>query len=130
MSPKRALTAGVRAGAALAVFAILFAILGLTPSLSWIPEVPVLTIAGLVPIALLTVTGYRTWKKSGSILMGAIAGATAGGIGGCTGGMAYVFFGQPLFNVVAGTIVCVVAGAVLGAVGALVAARRPRSPAP
>jgi hypothetical protein len=124
MSPKRALTAGVRAGAALAAFAILFAILGLTPSLSWIPEVPLLTVAGVVPIALLTLTGYRAWKSSGLILMGAIAGATAGGIGGCAGGVAYVVLGKPVFNVVAGTIVGIGAGAALGAVGAMVAARR------
>jgi hypothetical protein len=126
MSPKRALTAGVRAGAVLAALAILFAILGLTPSLSWIPEVPLLTIAGVMPIAVLTVTGYRAWKSSGLILMSAIAGGTAGGIGGCAGGVAYVLFGKPAVNVVAGTIVGVVAGVALAAVGALVAAKRIR----
>jgi hypothetical protein len=120
----RALTLGGRAGAALSAFAILFAILGLTPSLSWIPEIPLLGIAGVVPIALLLVTGYRTWKRFGLIRMGAIAGATAGGIGGCAGGVAYVVFGKPVFNVVAGTIVGIAAGVVLGAVGAWVAAKR------
>ncbi len=124
MSPKRAVTAGVRAGAVLAALVILFAILGLTPSLSWIPEVPLLTVAGVMPIAVLTMTGYRARKSSGSILMGAIAGATAGAIGGCAGGVAYVLFGKPAFNVVAGAIVGVAAGAALGAVGAIVAARR------
>jgi hypothetical protein len=121
------LTAGFRAGAVLAAFAIVFAILGLTPSLSWIPEVPLLTVAGVVPIALLTVTGYRARKSSGSILMGAIAGATAGAIGGFAGGVAYVAFGKPVFNVVAGTIVGVVAGVALGR-----SARwwRPRGPRP
>jgi hypothetical protein len=118
------LTTGVRAGAGLAAFAILFAILGLSPSLSWIPEVLLLTVAGVVPIALLTVTGYRAWKSFGSIRTGAIAGATAGAIGGFAGGAAYVVFGKPVFNVVAGTIVGVAAGGVLGAVGAMVAARR------
>ena len=108
----------------LAALAILFAILGLTSSLSWIPEVPLLTIAGVMPIAVLTVTGYRAWKSSGLILMGAIAGATAGGIGGCAGGVAYVVFGKPAFNIVAGAILGVAAGLALGAVGALVAARR------
>lgn len=124
MSPKRAVTAGVRGGTVLAALAILFAILGLTPSLSWIPEVPLLTIALVMPIAVLTVTGYRAWKSSGLILMGAIAGATAGGIGGCAGGVAYVVFGKSAVNVVAGAIVGVAAGAALGAVGAMVAARR------
>ncbi|HEV2034939.1 MAG TPA: hypothetical protein VGU71_12190 [Candidatus Dormibacteraeota bacterium] len=124
MSTTRALTAGVRAGAVLAAFAILFAILGLTPSLSWIPEVPLLTVAGVLPVAVLTVMGYRTWKSSGVVLMGAIAGATAGGIGGCVGGVAYVAFGKSPFNIVAGTIVGVAAGLALGTLGAVAAARR------
>src|ERR1700716_1137863 len=124
MSPKRGFTAGARPGAVLAALAILFAIVGLTPSLSWVPEVPLLTIAGVIPIAVLTVTGYRAWKSSGSIPMGAMGGATAGAIGGFAGGVAYVVFGKPIFNVVAGTIVGVAAGAVLGSIGALVAAKR------
>jgi hypothetical protein len=124
MTLKRGLTAGVRAGAVLAAFAILLAILGLSPGLTWIPEVPLLTVAGVMPIAILTVTGYRAWSTSGSIVISAIVGATAGGIGGCAGGVAYVVFGKPVVNVVAGAIVGVAAGALLGAVGALVAARR------
>ena len=118
------MTAGVRPGAVLAAFAVLFAILGLTPSLSWIPEIPLLTIAGLVPIALLVLTGYRAWKSLRMILMAAIAGATAGGIGGFAGGVAYVVYGKPALNVVVGTIVGVAAGAALGAAGAMVAARK------
>ncbi|GAC1511337.1 MAG: hypothetical protein NVS1B3_14410 [Candidatus Dormibacteraceae bacterium] len=116
--------AGVGAGAILAAFAILFAILGLTPSLAWIPELPLLAIAGAVPIVLLTVTGYRASQGSGMILMGAIAGATAGGIGGFAGGAAYVVYGKPALNVLVGTIAGAVAGVVLGAGGAWVAARR------
>ena len=124
MSPTRALTAGVGAGAVLAAVSICFAILGLTPSLSWIPEVPLLTIAGLIPIALLVRTGYRAWKRFRTTLMAAIAGATAGAIGGCAGGVAYVVFGKPALNVVVGTIAGVAAGLALGTLGAVVAARR------
>ena len=85
---------------------------------------PLLIIAGLAPIALLMVTGYRAWKRFGLIRIGVIAGATAGGIGGCAGGVAYVVFGKSAVNVVAGTIVGVAAGAVLGAAGAFVATKR------
>jgi hypothetical protein len=127
---KRGLTAGVPAGAVVAAFAILFGILGLTPSLSWIPEVPLLTIAGVAPIAVLTVAGYRAFKSFRSILIAAIAGSTAGGIGGFAGGVTYVMFGKSTFNVVAGAIVGIGVGAALGAAGALVAARRPRPPSP
>src|SRR4030081_3888033 len=102
MSIKRGVIGGVRAGAVLAAFAILFGIVGLTPSLSWIPEVPLLAIAGVVPIAVLSVSGYRAFTRSRTIVVGAIAGATAGGIGGCAGGVTYVMFGKSAFNIVAG----------------------------
>jgi hypothetical protein len=129
VSLKRGLIGGVVAGAVLAAFAILFGVLGLTPSLSWIPEIPLLTIAGVVPIAVLTVAGYRAFRSSRTIVMGAIANATAGGIGGFPGGMTYVMFGKSALDVVAGTILGIAAGAALGGVGALVASRRLRSPA-
>ncbi|MDQ2923708.1 MAG: hypothetical protein M3Q90_05380 [Candidatus Dormibacteraeota bacterium] len=118
------MTAGVGPGIVLAVFAIVFAILGLTPSLSWIPEIPLLIIAGSVPIALLLATGYRAWKSFRITQMAATAGAAAGGIGGCAGGVAYVVYGKPALNGVVGTIVGIAAGVALGTVGAWVAARR------
>ena len=118
------MTAGVGPGIVLAVFAIVFAILGLMPALSWIPEIPLLVIAASVPIALLLATGYRAWKSFRITQMAATAGAAAGGIGGCAGGVAYVVYGKPALNVVVGTIVGIAAGAALGTVGAWVAARR------
>jgi len=118
---KGALTAGVRSGTVLAVLAVLFAILGLTPSLSWIPEAPLLAVAAVGPIFLLGGTGYRLGKDS---WMAAIAGATAGAIGGCVGGLAYLAYGKSALNVAAGTIAGAAAGAVLGAAGAVVARSR------
>jgi hypothetical protein len=47
-----------------------------------------------------------------------------GGIGGCVGGVAYVVYGKPALNALVGTIVGIAAGLTLGAVGALIAARR------
>ena len=118
------MTVGVGPGIGLAVLAILFAILGLTPSLSWIPEIPLLAVAASVPIALLLATGYLAWKSFRITQMAATAGAAAGGIGGGAGGVAYVVYGKPAVNVVVGTIVGIAAGAALGTVGAWVAARR------
>src|SRR5204863_5634519 len=94
---KGAVAAGARSGTVLSVLAILFAILGLTPSLSWIPEAPLLTVAAVGPIFLLGRTGYRLGKDS---WMAAIAGATAGAIGGCVGRLGFPAYGKSALNLV------------------------------
>jgi hypothetical protein len=99
----------------LAVFAVVFAILGLSPSLRWIPEIPLLLVAGLVPTAILLVAGYR---------VGALAGAVAGAIGGATGGVAFVVYGKPVINIPIGLVAGLVGGIALGALGAATARRR------
>src|SRR5947208_3247512 len=45
------MTEGVRGGSALAIAVILLALLGLTPSLRWIPEIPLIAVAIAVPVA-------------------------------------------------------------------------------
>jgi hypothetical protein len=109
------LVGGLPAGVILAVFAVAFAILGLSPSLRWIPEIPLLLVAGLVPTAILVVAGYRA---------GALAGAVAGSIGGATGGVAFVVYGKPVVNIPILLVAGLVAGLMLGAIGAAVAHRR------
>ena len=108
------------------MFAVVFAILGLTPSLSWIPEVPLLVAGGLVPVATLAFTGYRAGKNATGVMSGAIAGAAAGAIAGCVGGLAYVAYGKSVVNVVAGTVLGVIAGGMLGAAGSITAHRYAR----
>ena len=44
---------GVRWGLVLAAFAMTFGVLGLTPSLAWIPEVPLLVVGAVVPVLVL-----------------------------------------------------------------------------
>jgi hypothetical protein len=99
----------------LAVYAVAFAILGLSPSLRWIPEIPLLLVAGLGPTAILAVAGYRA---------GALAGAVAGAIGGATGGVAFVVSGKPVVNIPILLVAGLVAGLVLGALGVGAAQRR------
>ena len=112
---RQALVVGVLGGVILAVFAVVFAILGLSPSLRWIPEIPLLLVAGAVPSATLVVAGYRA---------GAMAGAVAGAIGGATGGVAFVVYGKPVVNIPILLVAGLVGGLVLGALGAAVARRR------
>ena len=108
---------GLRGGTLLAGFSLAFAVLGLTPSLSWIPEIPLLTVAGLAPLLLLAYTGRRVALGGGTRRAGSLAGAVAGAIGGLTGGVAYVLYGKSAINVVVGTVVGIVLGASLGAAG-------------
>src|SRR4030088_855183 len=79
---KKALTEGLRAGLVLAACSLVSAVLGLTPSLRWISEIPLLAISGAVPIAILGVAGYRAARATRQILAGLVSGAVAGGVGG------------------------------------------------
>ena len=118
-----ALAEGVRGGVTLGIAVILLAVLGLTPSLRWIPEVPLILVAVAVPVVGYVLTGYRAGRRSGRTAAGALAGAVAGGISGAVGGIAYVVFGKALLNIVVGLLLGVIAGGILGAGGAALARR-------
>src|SRR6266550_7441499 len=109
-----ALREGVRGGIVLSIAVILLAILGLTPSLRWIPEVPLIAVAIAAPVAGYALTGYVAGRRSGRLAAGALAGAVAGGISGTVGGIAYVVFGKALLNIVVGLLLGVIAGGILG----------------
>ena len=64
---RHGLALGIAGGLLLALFAVVFAILGLTPSLSWIPEVPLLAGAVIIPVAILMVTGHRAYARTRDI---------------------------------------------------------------
>jgi len=127
-TPERQLTSkvvdGPWAGLILAACAVVLAILGLTPSLRWIPEIPLLVVAGLVPIAILLFTGYRSARRTGEFFSGPLSGAVAGAIGGTVGGVAYFVYGKPFLNVLIGFVAGLVGGLGLGALGAAIARLR------
>lgn len=125
--PRTVLLEGVRTGLALGACVVVLAVLGLTPSLSWIPEVPLLGAAVLVPVAACALTGLRVGRQTGDVLSGAVGGAMTGAIGGGLGGLSYVLFGKPVLNIIVGLLLGSAAGAVVGAVGALVAVREARA---
>ncbi len=108
---------GLRAGVALGACVVVLAIVGLTPSLSWIPEVPLVGGAIVLPVATYGLTGYRAGKRSGRVLAGTLAGSLAGAISGAVGGVAYVLFGKPALNILVGVLLGAVGGAIIGTVG-------------
>ena len=124
-TPSRTLLkAGFRGGAILGAFTVVFAVLGLTPSLSWIPEAPLLAVAGVVPAAIILLVGYRSYKATRDTVSGLISGATAGALGGLVGGLAYVAYGKSPVNIVAGLASGAIAGGLFGQIGAVAAHRR------
>lgn len=117
---------GLRAGVLLGGWAVIVAILGLSPGFSWIPEGPFIGAAGLVALAILGWAGFRGAEKSSRLIAGPLTGALTGGIGGCIGGLAYVVAGKPALNIAVGFLLGAVAGAVLGLAGRLVSRRSGR----
>ena len=114
----------MQGGAILGVLAVVFAVLGLTPSLTWIPEAPLLLIAAVLPAAILLVTGYRTYRATRDSISGLVSGAMAGALGGIAGGAAYVVYGKSAFNLVTGLLAGAIAGGFFGQIGAVGAQRR------
>jgi hypothetical protein len=110
---------GLRSGAILSLYAVALAVLGLTPALSWIPEVPLIGAAVLLPVALLIWTGFRATARSGRLVAGPLTGALTGAIGGCVGGIAYLLAGKPALNISVGLVAGALAGAAFGFTGAL-----------
>ena len=118
------LSEGLREGVILGVVTVALGVAGLSPSFTWIPEVPLLAAFVLVPAVIVGVAGYRAAKREGRVTSGAVAGAIAGAIGGCAGGLTYMAFGKPALNVMLGLAAGVVGGGIVGAVGARLSTRR------
>jgi hypothetical protein len=118
---------GLTGGVAMGVAAVVFAVVGLSPSLSWVPEVPLLAVAVLVPIAAFGIAGFRAGARTSRVLAGALAGGMAGAIGGFVGGVSYVVFGKPALNIAVGLLAGAVSGAAIGTAGALLSRRTARS---
>jgi len=111
-------------GLALGAAAVVLAILGLTPSLAWISEVPLLAAALLLPTLACGLAGFRAASRSGRLLGGALSGGLAGCIGGAAGGFSYVAFGKPLLNVGVALLLGAGGGSAVGLGGGLLARRR------
>lgn len=110
---------GLRSGAILSLCAVALAVLGLTPTLSWIPEVPLIGAAIVLPVALLIWTGFRAAARSGRLVAGPVTGVLTGAVGGCVGGTAYLLADKPALNIAVGLLAGALAGAAFGFTGAL-----------
>ena len=122
------LAQGWRWGLLLAAFAVVFGVLGLTPSLRWIPEGPLLIAGAAGPILILAVAGWRAGSGSDPAGAGALAGALAGMIGGVAGGLCFVAFGKPVLNVAIGVLAGASGGALVGGIAGRLSRRRPVRP--
>jgi hypothetical protein len=118
---------GARSGILLGLIALAFAVLGLSPSFSWIPEVPLIVAAIIVPVGILAFTGFQASSRSGLTMSGAAAGGQAGAVGGFIGGLAYFLFGKPALNIVVGLLAGAIGGAAIGFLGAVISRRSTRA---
>jgi hypothetical protein len=110
---------GLRSGALLSLCSIALAMLGLTPALSWIPELPLLGTAILLPVGILAWTGWRAASRAGRLTAGPLTGALAGAIGGVVAGIAFVITGKPALNIAVGLVGGTLSGSAIGFAGAL-----------
>lgn len=116
-----------RGGAALGVCAVVLAVLGLTPALGWIPEVPLLIVAVLLPTFILAMSGSRAGRRTGRLADGALVGGLVGGVGGLVGGLMYVVYGKPAINVLGLAVMGALGGALVGTVAAAWGRRLPKA---
>jgi hypothetical protein len=123
---RAALVEAIRVGIPLGVGVAVLAILGLAPSMSWIPEAPLLAVAGLLPLIAYGLAGHRAARRSGRMLAGAIAGGVVGAMSGGVAGVAYMIFGKAALNVAVGLLVGAFGGAIIGAAAAFVSRRTAR----
>jgi hypothetical protein len=114
---------GLRVGVVVAAAVLILAVVGLTSSFLWVPEVPLLLVAVLVPVLGYGFAGYRAASSSRRAADGLVAGAVAGTLSGAIGGLSYVAFGKPLLNALVGPLIGAVGGAVVGVVAALLTVR-------
>ena len=106
------------------------AFLGLAPAMAWIPEVPLLAVAILLPIVAYGLAGHRAARRSGRALAGLVAGCLAGAISGAVGGAAYVVFGKSALNVLVGVVLGALGGALVGGAGGWLGRPAPGAPGP
>jgi hypothetical protein len=91
-------------------------LLGLTPAFTWIPEVPLVGTAMVLPIVVLIWTGFRAATRSDRLVAGPLSGALAGAIGGGAAGIIYLLAGKPALNVAVGLVAGALSGAGVGLV--------------
>lgn len=121
------LSEGLLGAAILSVVAIVFGVLGLSPSFTWIPEALLLIAFVLVPVGIAGAIGGRAGLRSGRVMAGALAGLIAGAIAGGAGGLTYVAFGKPVLNVLIATLGGALGAGLAGTVGAVLDLRRRRA---
>lgn len=91
---------GVRSGLLLGGLIVGFAVLGIAPAFSTLPEAPLVALAVAVPVVGYVWTGFRARRKAGRFTAGALAGTLAGAISGTIAGLAYLALNQIFFDTV------------------------------
>jgi hypothetical protein len=94
-----AVAIGVSGGLALSFVAVVFAVVGLGPWFTWVPEAVLVIGAAALALIQLGTTGSRARAVTGAVRDGAGAAAIAGAIAGFVAGICFVLFGKGPENV-------------------------------
>jgi hypothetical protein len=112
------LSVGVSTGIALSFAVVVFAVVGLGPWFTWVPDAVLIIAAGAIGVIDLARAGARGRAVTGSIRDGVSAAALAGAIAGLAAGVSYVVFGKGIENLVILPVVGALFGLVIGSVAA------------
>ena len=112
------LSIGISTGISLSFAVVVFAVVGLGPWFTWVPDSVLIIAAAAVGVIDLARAGARGRALTGWVRDGATAAALGGAIAGVAAGMCFVVFGSGIANLAILPVVGAVAGLVIGGAAA------------
>ena len=108
------ISVGISAGISLSFAVTVFAVVGLGPWFTWVPDSVLIISAAAVGVIDLARAGARGRALTGWVRDGASAATLAGAIAGFAAGACYVVFGQGALDLVILPIIGAVTGLLIG----------------
>jgi len=108
------LSVGISGGISLAFAVVVFAVVGLGPWFTWVPDSVLIIAVAAIGVIDLARAGARGRALTGWVRDGASAAALAGAIAGFAAGACFVVFGKGVENLVILPAIGAVAGVVIG----------------
>jgi hypothetical protein len=112
------LSVGISTGISLSFAVVVFAVVGLGPWFTWVPDEVLIIAVAAVGVIDLARAGARGRRLTGWIRDGATAAALAGAIAGVAAGMCFVLFGNGIENLVVLPLIGAVSGIGVGTIAA------------
>jgi len=108
------LSIGISTGISLSFAVVVFAVVGLGPWFTWVPDSVLVIAAAAVGVIDLARAGARGRALTGWVRDGATAAALGGAIAGVAAGACFIVFGKGIANLAILPVVGAAAGLVIG----------------